>query len=71
MYHLYSECFCFSDLGTSDDSSLSDSVVQDEGKMYSSLNSTVKEQFCIMCSVHMSKLKPGPVYHNMQQYNQS
>lgn len=25
-------CFCLSDLGTSDDSSLSDSVVQDEGK---------------------------------------
>lgn len=47
MFCLTLVCVCFSDLGTSDDSSLSDSVVQDEGKTTLFLSLSVQEKFCL------------------------
>lgn len=45
--------FCLSDLGTSDDSSLSDSVVQDEGE-----NQQLKQIFAIICIQKIIKQLP-------------
>lgn len=47
--------FCVLDLGTSDDSSLSDSVVQDEGKIELGPVSTSRKAVCFQSSVGESK----------------